>query len=98
MSKSEGDDYIVLPNGTRVWGLTPEWIQKSNHHMRVTALACMASEETGVPVSELREEVLKQVPLESVTVDMDKFNKFMEEGRARRDALKAKEVGDLSTV
>ena len=89
MPRPEGDDYIVLPNGTRVWGLTPEWIQKSKHHLLVTALATMASEESGVSVSELREEVIEQVPLERVTVDMDKFNKFMEEGRARRDAQKA---------
>ncbi len=89
MSKREGNDYIVLPNGTRVWGLTPEWIQRSNHYMRVTTIACKVSKETGISVSELRKEVIEQISLESVTIDMDKYNALINDGRARRDAQKS---------
>lgn len=86
MARPQGDDYIVLPNGVRVWGLTPEWVQKSTHYAITTTLACKAHKETGIPVSELRKEVIEQIPLESVTVDMDKYNVLIAEGRARRDA------------
>ncbi len=89
MSKREGNDYIVLPNGTRVWGLTPEWIQRSNHYMRVTTIACKVSRETGVSVSEVKKEIIEQIPLESVTIDMNKYNALIADGRARRDAQKS---------
>lgn len=89
MARPQGDDYIVLPNGTRIWGLTPEWIQCSNHYMRVTTIACKVSRETGVSVSEVKKEIIEQIPLESVTIDMNKYNALIADGRARRDAQKS---------
>lgn len=89
MVRPQGDDYIVLPNGTRIWGLTPEWIQRSNHYMRVTTIACKVSRETGVSVSEVKKEIIEQIPLESVTIDMNKYNALIADGRARRDAQKS---------
>ncbi len=82
----ERDDCIVLKCGVKVYGLTAEKIKSMNHYLWVTSMTNKIHAETGQDKNEIRREVQKKITVDSVELDMDKYNALIAEGRARRDA------------